>query len=265
VSAEHAAWWRLVALLSAAGFALAALFNAWPGLDLAAAALFHEPGAGFPVGDGAVARWLREVYRLAFTAASVAVVVGLVSALARRAGTRVPARLWAFPALLFALGPGALVNGVLKAHWGRARPAQIEAFGGEAAFTLPFEIVEQCGDNCSFVSGEGAAAAALAAALIGLFWARLGPAGRWAAGAATALWLAGAAFIRMAPGRHFLSDTLFAFVLMGLLAALLWRALGMGRPRPGPTAYAADLALAARRAMGAAARALGRLRPPASG
>jgi membrane-associated phospholipid phosphatase len=230
-------------MLSFAGFAVTALFVALPVIDLSAAAFFYEPDAGFPVGDGALARSLRELYRLAFIAACIASGAGLLAALAPGSGARVPARLWAFPVLLFALGPGLLVNAALKAHWGRARPAQIEAFGGEAAFSLPFQIVDHCADNCSFVSGEGSAAAALAAAALALFWGRLGGIGRWAAVAATALWLAGAAFIRMAPGRHFLSDTLIAYALMGLLAAALYRLLGIGAARCefGAAAYAGDL------------------------
>jgi lipid A 4'-phosphatase len=250
LTAAEGGWWRVVALLSTAGFALAALFNAWPTLDLAAAGLFFEPDAGFALGYGTAATTLREVYRLAFIAASVLAAAGLAARLARVEGMRVPTRLWAFPVLLFALGPGLLVNGLLKAYWGRARPAHLEGFGGDAAFSLPFQIADQCADNCSFVSGEGSAAAALAAAALGLFWGQLGPIGRWAAGAATTLWLIGAAFIRMAPGRHFLSDTLFAFVLMGLLAALLWRLLRIAKARDahGPRAYLRDLAQAVRRA-----------------
>ena len=247
-------WWRVMAWLCGAGFALTALFNAWPALDLRAAALFHEPGAGFPLGDASLATGLRAAYRVVFAAACVAAAAGLAGRLAAPGRMRVPAALWLFPVLLFALGPGLLVNGVLEAHWGRARPAQVEAFGGDAAFSLPFEIAEGCADNCSFVSGEGSAAAAVAAALIGLFWGRLGPVGRALAALATAVWLAGAAYIRMAPGRHFLSDTLFAFVLMGLLAALLYRALAVGRRRAefGPGMYAGEL----RRALNAAGAAL---------
>ena len=260
MSGPDLGWWRAVALICATGFAALALFVAWPELDLAAAALFFEDRR-FPLGDGALARGLRVAYRWAFVAGCVAAALGLSGRLARgAAAARVPAALWLYPVALFALGPGLLVNALLKAHWGRARPAQVEAFGGGAEFSGPFEIVAECASNCSFVSGEGSAAAALAVALIGLSWGRLGAAGRAAAGAATALWLIGAAFIRMAPGRHFLSDTLFAFVLMALLGAILYRALGVGRRREAvaPGAYAHDLAAApfalARAARGAVRR-----------
>jgi lipid A 4'-phosphatase len=257
-------WWRVMTWLCGAGFALTALFVAAPGLDLWAAGAFFTDGRGFEAGETALARGLREVYRLAFIAACVAAAAGLTVRLLDPARTRVPAALWLFPTLLFALGPGLLVNGVLKAEWGRARPAQTTEFGGAAQFSPPFEIVSECGDNCSFVSGEGSAAAALAAALIGLFWRRLSPTGRRAAGGAAALWLAGGAYIRMAPGRHFLSDTLLAFVMMGLLAALLYRLLGVGAARRGHGAadYGHDLAHGVRSLAAGAMRLLRRAVTP---
>lgn len=255
MSGPDVGWWRAVAWLCGLGLLFAALFNAWPALDLAAAQAFYEDGR-FPLGETDAARMLRAAYRQVFTAACVLAGAGLAARLGARAATRVPWRLWAYPVLLFVIGPGLIANGLLKERWGRARPAEIDLFGGDRRFSLPFEIAGQCESNCSFVSGEGSAAAALVFALIGLFWRRLGPVGRISAGTATAAWLLGAAFIRMAPGRHFLSDTLFAFVLMGLTAAALYRALGVGRLRGafGPAEYGRDLLAGARALAGAAAR-----------
>ncbi len=246
MSGPDVGWWRATAWLCGLGLLFSAAFAGWPALDLLAAAAFHD-GVGFPLGDTATARTLRIVYRWAFVAACVGTTAGLLAALAAPSARRVSWRLWAYPVLLFIVGPGLVANALLKENWGRARPAQIEAFGGEAAFTRPFVIASECDSNCSFVSGEGSAAAALAFAGIGLFWARLGPAGRAVAAGATALWLLGAAFIRIAPGRHFLSDTLFAFVLMGLVAAFLYRALGLGprRAAVGLRDYGRDLAAGA--------------------
>ena len=55
--------------------------------------------------------------------------------------------------LLLVLGPG-LVAAVLKDHWGRARPAHIEQFGGTDELTPALLISEQCDRNCSFISGH---------------------------------------------------------------------------------------------------------------
>ncbi len=58
-----------------------------------------------------------------------------------------------FLGLLLMLGPGILVNGLLKPYWGRPRPNALVEFGGQRKF-LP---VWQCGigqDESSFPSGH---------------------------------------------------------------------------------------------------------------
>lgn len=54
------------------------------------------------------------------------------------------------------LGPGLVVNYALKEHFGRARPSQIEEFGGSKEFRKAFQLSDQCGHNCSFSSGHAA-------------------------------------------------------------------------------------------------------------
>lgn len=234
-------WWQLLALLGCAGFALLAFFVARPDTDLAVAALFFD-GRGFGLEAERMAL-LRDVYSWVFVGLCVIAGLGLALTLAAPGRARVPVRLWLFAAGVLALGPGLLVNAVLKESWGRARPYQLELFGGQARFSLPFEISGQCATNCSFVSGEGASAAAVLVVLVGLFGGRLrGWFGRALLVLLGGAWLAGAAAIRMVPGRHFLSDTLFAFILVGLIGLLLYALLGIGRRRgAGPLTYAAEL------------------------
>jgi lipid A 4'-phosphatase len=258
MSPAAGAWWRTVALLCAAGFGLLALFAAAPWLDLRAAALFGGP-EGFPLGGARAVEATRAVYHAVFVAFCVAAAVGLGARLAAPAGSRVPAPLWAYAAGVAALGPGVLANLVFKARWGRARPEAVAEFGGDRAFTGPFEIADQCAANCSFVSGEGSAAATVAAVALGLFWPET-RAARAAALASAALWLGGAVWMRLAPGEHFLSDSLFAFVLVGLVAAGLHAALGVGARRRAvaPADNARALAAAARALAGQARAAAGR-------
>lgn len=40
--------------------------------------------------------------------------------------------------LTILLGPGLMVNGIFKDHWGRPRPRQVELFGGERQYLPPF-------------------------------------------------------------------------------------------------------------------------------
>jgi lipid A 4'-phosphatase len=119
-----------------------------------------------------------------------------------------------------------VVNGLLKAYWGRARPTQIVDFGGTAQFTPAWEISDQCAKNCSFVSGEGSGAMAMTLAALLILFAlrdRL-PAKAYRAGQAAA-WamLAFVGWQRVASGGHFLSDVLLSMLLTTLIAAVLAR------------------------------------------
>lgn len=54
------------------------------------------------------------------------------------------------------IGPGLIVNSILKETVGRARPSQITEFGGQKSFTSVLSIADQCHHNCSFASGHAA-------------------------------------------------------------------------------------------------------------
>ncbi len=103
-------------------------------------------------------------------------------------------------------GPVLLVDATLKEHSGRTRPVNIEQFGGSKQFSTAFIPADQCEQNCSFVSGH----VATAAYLMAFGW--LGAPAlrrRWllASLASAAVF----AVVRMVPGGHFLSDTIFAW------------------------------------------------------
>ena len=105
-------------------------------------------------------------------------------------------------------GPGLLVNGLFKEHWGRARPFDLVAFGGNKAFTPALVISDQCTHNCSFVSGH-AALAFWTVAFALLFrkpW-------RCVAVAMALLYGFLVGLVRVAQGSHFLSDVVFAAAL----------------------------------------------------
>ena len=191
-----------------------------PSLDVAASSLFFD-GARFPLSGVPLAEILREsVWSLAvalFLACAVTWALSFAdSAIARRE--------WGWGALVFLLGPGLLVNGVLKEFWGRARPRDAAPFGGEAAFTPWWRPASECASNCSFVSGEASAAAAVAAVL----WVWLSPHLPRAPLAAALLALAATTgLLRIAKGAHYLSDVLMAWALTAALALMLRAALGL--------------------------------------
>jgi len=218
--------------LLAATLLAALVFTLWPGLDLLASAPFHDATTGAWLAEAPALAFLREALWTAMELATPAFALMFLLALARRKAAAVPARLWGFALLAMALGPGLLVNGLLKDHWGRARPRTIAEFGGEAAFTPALEIADQCAKNCSFVSGEVAAAATLSLVLWLIASARLQGAARKALAAVLVAATALSGFLRLAGGGHFLSDTVFAVLFAALLTLALWRLTGAARVAP---------------------------------
>jgi lipid A 4'-phosphatase len=128
-----------------------------------------------------------------------------------------------------AVGPGLIVDG-LKDISHRPRPIQVAEFGGTQAFR-PFYLFDgTCPRNCSFPSGETAAA----------FWT-LAPASlapppvRPLAIGAALLFGASTALLRLAFGGHFVSDVIFAGILTIAVLFGLRRTRWLcaaGRPRP---------------------------------
>jgi lipid A 4'-phosphatase len=120
------------------------------------------------------------------------------------------------------LGPGLLVNVVLKDHWGRPRPIEVTQFGGTEYFVSWWDPRGECDKNCSFVSGDvaGAMWTFAPAALAPPQWRAL------AYGASLALGI-GMAAIRVSQGGHFVSDTVFAgvftFLIIWIVYGLIYR------------------------------------------
>ncbi len=220
-------------VLVALTLAALAVFAAFPGIDLAVSGWFYRPGAGFWMARLAWVEVLRNgVWNLSIAIFALSI-VALLLALAGRPIPGAGAREAGFVFLLYLLGPILMVNGILKEHWGRARPVEVAEFGGAAAFTPPWLPADQCATNCSFVSGEGSAATALALAFLILAPAarRLLPRGGFAGYvlAGAVLPAAGLA-LRVVTGRHFLSDTVFAVLLILGLGLALHAALFRRRP-----------------------------------
>lgn len=221
-----------VRLLLAAWIGGFLLFRLVPELDLGTAGLFYRAGEGFTVITNPLWEWLRQrIWDISIVLFVVSLVAWPWAGLRHRTVLRLPARIWAFICLLYLLGPIVVVNGVLKANSGRARPANVDLFGGAHHFSLPGTFTDQCSRNCSFVSGEVAAAVALGL----LIWLgaelRRAHLPRWGVLYLRAVGVFVAVFIivqRIGTGRHFLSDTYFAGLVSLTVAWLLWGILFAG-------------------------------------
>lgn len=214
---------RLPTVLFLVGFiALGAVFYAFPQFDLATSRALTDGNGVFPLQHDP---WLTAVNRSITWGArllAAGLILGLLlSWLPRRFAAqplswlRQQRRVLWFVLLALALGPGLLVNSLLKEYSGRARPSTITEFGGTQRFTRAFVFSDQCNRNCAFVSGHAAIAAF---PVVGYFIARRRR--------TRLLWLGGGlafgftiGFGRMVTGSHFLSDVVIAIFLTYLVAA----------------------------------------------
>jgi lipid A 4'-phosphatase len=201
-------------ILTAIGVLLVAL----PQIDLAVSGFFYTPEQGFYLRPLLIVRFLYSLVWWISAGVLVATLGYLIASwtIYRNRETVVRGRRTALYLLLVMLiGPGLLVNGVFKDHWGRARPSQIVEFGGDKQFTPAAIPANQCPKNCSFVSGH---------ASVGFYFLALA----FVLPRRRALWLVlGTAFglgiglVRIVQGGHFFSDVVFAGIIVYLTALVL--------------------------------------------
>src|SRR6267142_3961062 len=199
---------------------VSALFLFAPEIDLATSRLFYQAKGGFVLSD-----WppIVALYRaVPLISWGMLILIGAGAAwlfLLDRPLWRLDRKALVFLVVSMAVAPGLLANSLLKDHWGRARPVQVEAFGGPHRFTPAPLPATECDGNCSFVSGHAALGSWLVA------FALLLPPGRarrsWIAVAIGFGALVGLG--RIAQGAHFLSDVVFAgLIVCGASALLHW-------------------------------------------
>ncbi len=196
-------------------------------LDLSISALFYRGGIGWPVGDQPLLYFFYKVIPWSSTLLGILCLSVIV-------GASVSQRLqqWRRPAAIvmvaFILGPGLLVNALLKENWGRPRPRAVETFAGAEPYVPPLYF-NQCGDGKSFSCGHCSVGFAF------IVFAMLARQRRW-----QLFWLCFTlgvggftSLARIAAGGHFLSDALWsaylAFASGWLSVYLFSRPLGERR------------------------------------
>lgn len=221
-------------------WALLALFNQFPGIDLAVAnSVFSEANCSvltrlqkscgtFPL-DGS--NFFRAVRNILYAIPYVAVVF-LIATLAYSRWKdglawrteQVETRVAALTSL--ALGCGLLVNLILKTFSGRPRPRDTLFFGGDLNFVQAGSFAGKCLKNCSFISGEASSAGWLFCLILLL-------PERWRMSIGVPLVIVSIVtpVLRVLMGAHYLSDVVLGWlssivIFAGLLAIL------EGRRRP---------------------------------
>ena len=206
--------------------AVSAFFLLFPGVDLWASSLFYTSENGFFAQD---VPFLRRFRHLGPYLVKLLAIGSLLVLLAKLLfpGRRpiMPLRTPVFLLTTLILGPGILVNLILKNNWGRPRPVMVEVFGGDMPHQPVWLPTNWCDTNCSFVSGEASAGMWLVAA------AFVAPVA-WRFALLAFLLPLGLllSLNRIAFGGHFLSDTLISWGLTLLVILLVHRLLYVQGP-----------------------------------
>lgn len=215
-----------ILVLAALIVATLLFFNVFPQIDIAISRLFfaEQPCAAagkicgsFPLSASPVVGPIRQVLQVTPVALAILLLLAILWRILSRRSLAHPfdrAGLAAVATLI--LGAGALVNLILKEHWGRPRPYLTDLFGGPYPFVPAGHITDYCASNCSFVSGEAASS----------FWlvalATLTPIRYRVPALIAAVAVASAtSLLRVAFGGHYLSDVMLGALLSLLIFAFL--------------------------------------------
>ena len=208
-------------LILSVGLSVGLIFAFDPSLDLRVARFFHAlRSSGATEHVEPLLYVLREV-NVYFVVTVIGIAaLGLVTHVRGLPIPMVPsARASVLLLLVVVIGPGLLVNAGLKENWSRPRPGAIFASGDETKFRAWWDPSGACPRNCSFVSGE------VAAAFTTLALAVIAPLGwRYTAIMMALLYGSLIGAQRIAAGAHFVTDVVFAGVISALV---VWAVHGL--------------------------------------
>ncbi|WP_281950667.1 phosphatase PAP2 family protein [Nitrosophilus kaiyonis] len=193
------------------------IFITFPQIDLKVSSLFFKEGVGFYLKNEPFVKFIYKSTIIIIKIFAISILILLILDYIFKKdifGIKKRALIYLIVSLI--LGPGLIVNEIFKNHWGRARPIQINEFGGDKKFAPAFIKTNQCKKNCSFTSGHAAAAfyfislvplfrrkkEKIITAILALSWGSL------------------VGLIRIIQGGHFLSDVIFSAFFVYFAARL---------------------------------------------
>ena len=211
------------------GFCCLALLSVYVEYDIAIAAVFYNPTLAAPwfLEDAVPWGWLYrygEYPTLIVAAASGCICLGSLGWQAWGRYRRVAV----FLLLAIALGPGVVVNGILKPAWGRPRPRHVELFGGSRPYR-PWWQPGGASQGKSFPSGHAAMGYILVAGTC-LVPASQRPWLRLLVFGVTLTYGTVLGYARIVQGGHFASDVVAAGGLMCGTVIVLYIMLPLGWP-----------------------------------
>ena len=207
------AYWAVAALL-----VLSALFWWQPGLDhWVTNAFYQNTSQHFWLSEHLQLEWAGRLFIQLLVVMNLGFLAVLIlKVLKPRWVVRIKAKTALYLLVCLLVGPGFVVNVILKDHWGRPRPHQVQEYGGIAHYQPVWKMSTQCDVNCSFVCGDCSMAFNLFAFV---------PLVRRKALLTTAVVLAGLfmSFIRVSAGGHFISDALISGLIVYLVISAIYR------------------------------------------
>jgi membrane-associated PAP2 superfamily phosphatase len=206
--------WHLAGLTAALA-AISALLVVFD-VDRRVAAHFYDPGSGWPVGQSPLWLFLYRYGTMPGLALTLAALIGFGFSYRIR-WLRPWRREFLLVFLTAVIGGGVLVNAFFKPYWGRPRPRQVAIYGGQYEYR-EFYSPGTPGKGQSFPCGH---------CTMGFVFVSLAVLRRRAPAAA----LAGAGFGaiygsflglgRIVQGAHFVTDVLWSFGILALVAVVL--------------------------------------------
>lgn len=198
---------------------LAVVFRFFPDIDIYVSDIFYSTGNGFAYTDTI----LSSIFYFGVNYLAKIIIFSSLTLLILKLLLKDRLKFVKLTSILFiittlALGPGILVNTILKENVGRARPHHVTEFGGTQEFTPAFMIVNECETNCSFVSGH----ASFGFFLMSFAFLIANKRKRFIAWIALLIIASGTAFSRVMDGAHFLSDVIFAAIFTYLTIKLVY-------------------------------------------
>lgn len=203
--------WQFLSIFSF----IAGIFIFFPQIDIWITSLFFNPNNNFYLKETPFILFLyQSVKVLTIGISIILIILFIITFIKDKSALTFSKKQIIYLLLVLALGPGLVVNVILKKHWGRARPHEIVEFGGSKVFTPAFVLSREKGK--SFVSGHAA---------IGFYFISVAMLLKRHRKKVFAIAVAYGTLLgvgRVAQGDHFLSDVIFSFFFVYCVARVLY-------------------------------------------
>lgn len=194
----------------------AILFNLFP-IDLAVQDHYYSDG--WHLNENSLVRFVYNYSNLPALFTVIAALILYALSYSRLKRYAIYRKIFIYLTVMMVLGPGLVINALLKENWGRPRPRQLVEYGGIYQYEAPLNI-DKSSPGKSFPCGH----ASMGFYFFALAFA-LSPFRRKAAlftHIFAAIYGGLIGWVRIMQGGHFLSDVIFSGCIVYLLSLVVW-------------------------------------------